>query len=208
VIVLPHDARIALAGGIVVLAGTGGIVRATVDPGLAHGAATNHAIARVLAGDAPGGAQDLQRIADAHPRDAATWLRLGRALRQASRLEESREALAHAGELAPDEAIVHYELAKTLAESEAYDEADEALVRVLEVKPRHAAAWALRAGLAASRGDVERTIEWLALAESFRLPDPGRFLGQRLFDPVRHDPRFADAVRRWLVPDLAPEISP
>ncbi len=190
------------------LACTGGIVRATVDPGLAHGAATNRAIARELAGDALGAAQELQRIAEAHPRDAATWLRLGRAFRQASRLEESREALVHAAELAPKEAIVHYELAKTLVESEAYDEADEALGRVLAVKPRHAAACALRAGLAASRGDVDRTIEWLALAESFRLPDPDQFLAQRLFDPVRHDPRFADAVRRRRVPDLVREVSP
>jgi cytochrome c-type biogenesis protein CcmH/NrfG len=202
------DARGALGGGIVALAAACALVRAVLEPGLAHGEATNRALAQGLSGDAAGAAAQLERIAEAHPNDGATWLRLGRALRQSSRLEESREALARAAQLLPGEAIVHYEMAKTYVESEAIQEAEGALARVLELKPRHAAAWCLRAGLAASRGDVDHAIEWLVLARSYRLPDLERFLAMRLFDPVRHDPRFAEAVRRQRMPGLAQEAAP
>jgi tetratricopeptide (TPR) repeat protein len=110
-----------------------------------------------------------------------------------------------AAKLDPDRAIFHYELAKTLIESDAFDEAEAELEQVIRVKPRHADAWGLRAGIAASRGDAELSLDCLALAEKLRHSNLDRLVEQRWFDPIRHDPRFAEAMRERRVPGLERE---
>ncbi len=82
-------------------------------PGPTLGAATNDALSREIAGDAPGAVAILERVVEENSEDGPSWLRLGRALRRDSRTEDSRAALARAAELAPEKAVVHYELAKS-----------------------------------------------------------------------------------------------
>jgi tetratricopeptide (TPR) repeat protein len=197
------DPRAVLAGGILALAGIGFAARVAVGPGPFHGARINRALAWQVEGDAARAARELERVAEELPHDAGAWLRLGRALRESGRVQESREALARAASLAPRGAIYEYELAKTLAESNELDAAEESLVRALTWKPKHAGAWALRAGVAASRSDPAHAAEWLTRAESLGLSDPDRVERDRLFDPVRHDPAFAKALLRLRAPDSA-----
>ncbi len=195
-------AREILAGGILALVAAGFAVRAGLGPGPRDGAVTNRAISRTIGGDLEGALADLREVSAHRPEDANARMREARVLRAMERLEESRAALEAAVSLDPGSARLRYELAKTLAEAGAAAEADTVLGAVLALEPDHADATMLRAGIAASLGDVDRSIDLWVAAIRRGASNPQRFRVDPLFDPVRHEPRFTEAVHAVGLPGL------
>jgi hypothetical protein len=76
----------------------------------------------------------------------------------------------------------------------------QSLDRTLEIVPGHADAMYSRSAVLAAQGDVMGSIEWLDHALGRGPSDRERVRWDPLFDRIRHDPRFAAALRDHLIP--------
>jgi len=190
----PSDPRPALFLGILVLFGTGLIVRVVHGPPPVIGYAINRSLALESAGDPVSAYHGLQGVLERTPEDPDSWYRVGRSLRTLDRDLEAAFYLRRASVLAPASHEIRYELAKALASAGLPEQAAQEIEEVLARKEDHADALYLRSALAASRGDVDASMRDLERAIALLASNPDRYRWDPLFDPVRNDLRFLETV--------------
>ena len=198
--ILRADPRARLCAGIVILVFCGLILRAVRGPGPIDGARINQAIRAQNAGRFEEAYAGLHAVAQQRPFDAGCLLREGRALRDLGRFEEARLSLERALKRDPKSDLVHYELARVQAMAGDLEGSLASLDRTLEIKPKHADAMYSKSAVLAAQGKVMASIEWLEKAWARGPSDPARARWDPLFDPIRHDPRFAAVMREHFVP--------
>jgi len=193
--------------GILGLLSGGLAVREVVGPGPRFGAVINRAEAAILRGDSERAIAATRLLVETRPESAVAWMRAGRALARTDPLAAA-DHFRRATEIDSTRNRYRWELAKALADAGA-PEAWEAVQAVLAHKPDHADALMLAAALTASEGHVEHALGlWIAALENHP-SDPDRPRWDPLFDPVRADPRFVEALLALRVPRTftpAPEV--
>lgn len=188
------DPRVRLALGVLMLMATGLLVRTVVGPSPSIGRQINRAIDRAGAGDRQGAYELLHEVVVARPNHADAWMRTGKALAALGRPLDAAVYLRKAAELDSTSAIVQIEHVNGLMRAGFLDQAAEAAARRLGTHPRDGGMLYLGSALAAARGDAGLASEMYRQAVQNHAYQPDRFRWDPLFDPVRNDPGFLQAV--------------
>jgi tetratricopeptide (TPR) repeat protein len=162
----------------------GFVVRTAVGPPPSAGRRINRAILLAGEGDRQGAYELLQSVVEDYPGNADAWMRTGKALGLLDRPFDAAVYLRRAAELAPTSSIAQIECVNGLIRAELYDEAEAALD-------------VARGRLPGEAGAAARLFRRAVKGHAWR---PDRFRDDPLFDPVRNDPEFLQAIYDTRVP--------
>lgn len=196
----PRDPRLRLAIAIVFFLVCGFAVRTIVGPPPSAGARINRAIVLAGEGDRQGAYEVLQSVVEDDPGNADAWMRAGKALRMLDRPYDAAVYLRKAAELDPASSIAQIECINGLIHAQLYDEADAQLDLARGRHPDDAGLLYQAAALSARRGEAGAAARLFRRAVKGHAWRPDRFRSDPLFDPVRNDPEFLQAIYDTRVP--------
>lgn len=196
----PGDPRLRLLIAIGFFLLCGFLVRNVVGPPPSAGARINRAIVLAGEGDRQGAYEVLQSVVEDYPDNADAWMRAGKALTMLDRPYDAAVYLRKAAELDPTSSIAQVECVNGLIHAELYDEADAQLDVARGRHPDDAGLLYLAAALSARRGEAGAAARLFRHAVKRRAWRPDRFRGDPLFDPVRNDPEFLQAIYDTRIP--------
>jgi len=188
------DPRWLLVGAVAAFFALGLAYRSAVGPSPSAGRGMNEAIRLAGEGDRQGAYDVLQRVVVDHPEDPDAWMRTGKALTALGRPYDAAVYLRKAAELDSTSSIIQAECVNGFIRAELYDEAQAAADAALARLPGDAGLLYLAASLAARRGDAADAARLFRDAVARGAYRPDRFRSDPLFDPVRNEPVFLQAV--------------
>lgn len=188
------DPRWLLVGAVALFFVLGLSVRTIVGPPPSAGRAINQAIRLAGEGDRQGAYEVLQQVVVDHPEEPDAWMRAGKALSALGRPYDAAVYLQKAAGLDSTSSIVQIEHVNGLIRAELYDQAQAAADAALARRPDDAGMLYLSSSLAALRGDADDAARLFRAAVERGAYRPDRFRNDPLFDPVRNDPVFLQAV--------------